>query len=483
MYTLRRTITAILLPFLLAGILIITCQIELQAQQIKSQAAFQLLQTANTLMEAQQLEAAQEYFKKGLAKAQVANDTYCEAYACQGLGTLYTKLDQPPQAVRYYQTAIKLYKQQRLNVIANVVETLLKSVQGVGDVYAGIEVGAKGIKLSVIEVKLSKDRQYDYTLRADTAINTDAASLSYQSEKETHDAIGVLWKIAKERYQIPGKRVHVVISSGLAQELDKYNKVEYFKQVIRPQKMDADVSISAITAKQEAELSMLGIVPQKDRFTADQLDIGSGNTKGGYFDNDKQFVPVTFPYGTKSFQRLIDKKESTDIGQFAAAAQQLWEDSIAGAVTNEFFVKRDFQKRDQLFLSGGIVWAMTSFLHPGDAQREFIEINSADIVQFRNLLVNNYEQLTQPLSLEKIQNPEIAVAARNNINRVMKTYDRKALTAGAIWMDELMKKVNLLNPGKKIIFPKYAYVGWISGYLIKKATLQYAASNSLAISN
>jgi hypothetical protein len=36
-----------------------------------------------------------------------------------------------------------------------------------------------------------------------------------------------------------------------------------------------------------------------------------------------------------------------------------------------------------------------------------------------------------------------------------------------------MKLINTVNPRKKFIYPKYAYIGWISGYIIKKATTQY----------
>ena len=88
------------------------------------------------------------------------------------------------------------------------------------------------------------------------------------------------------------------------QELDKYKKVEYFANVIRPVSLDPSIKITYITPEQEAQLSLLGIVPQKRRFTATQIDVGSGNTKGGYFDANKKFVPVTFPLGTKSFQAI-----------------------------------------------------------------------------------------------------------------------------------------------------------------------------------
>lgn len=455
---------------LIAGLFICTLS---RAQTIKSQAAFRALQTANALVEAQQLDAAEEFFKKGLSKAKASQDYYCMAYAYQGLGNLYTKQDHTQKAVENYQTAIKLYRAQRMHVMASVVESLLKSVQGIGDLYAGIEVGAKGIKLSVIEVKLSKDRQYDYTLKADTSINTDAASLSYQSEKETLDAITFFWNLIKERYQIPGKRVYIVISSGLKQELDKYNKADYFASIIRPKDMDSSVKINAITAIQESELSMLGIVPQRDRYSTNQFDIGSGNTKGGYFDASRKFVPVTFPLGTKSFQRLVDARIQGDINDFAKTADILWKDSIASTVETLLMDKPDFKSRDVMYLSGGIVWAVASCLHPDEISKNYMEISSSDISEFRELLLDHYDDLVHPAALKKISNPEEAQAASKNLGRVIKTYDQRALLSGATVLDELIKQINTVNPGKKFIYPKYAYVGWISGYIIKKAAQQF----------
>ena len=445
------------------------------AQRIKSQAAFKMLQTANSLMEVQQLEAAEDYFKKGLNRAVANNDVYSQAYAYQGLGTLYGKLDQTGKSIENYQRSVSLYKSIKLNILANVVESLLKSAQGIGDMYAGVEIGAKGVKMSIIEVKLSKDRQYDYTLIGDTAINTDAAELSYQSEKATAETLTLLWKIIKERYKIASSNIHIVISSGLRQELDKYNKVDYFAYVVRPKEMDSSLNITSVTPVQEAELSMLGIVPQKDRFTANQVDIGSGNTKGGYFNDAHIVVPFTFSLGTKSFQRLVDGRENGDITHFTSAAEKLWKDSISAVLDNELAGKDDFKTKDIIYLSGGIVWALTSYLYPQDAQKNYVEINAKDIADFRNKIYNGFGDLPKPASLFTISNTETADLARKNINRVIKTYDQKALTAGAIILDELVKKINTNNPNKKFIYPRYGYVGWISGYIIKKVTHQYTA--------
>lgn len=438
----------------------------------KNQSTSRTIKTATSLLEAQQFDAAEEYFKKGLTAAKSTNDTYHQALAYEGLGNLYSKSDQSKLAIPAYQQAIKLYRAQGLTVIANVVESLLKSVQGVGDLYAGVEIGAKGIKLSVIEVKLTRNRDYDYTLVLDSSINTDAASLSYQSEKETFDAVSIFYDVIKKRYQVPAARTHIVISSGLKQELDKYNKVEFFANIVRPTSLDPRIKINYITPDQEAELSFLGIVPAKNRLSANQLDVGSGNTKGGYFNNSKIFVPLTFPLGTKSFQRLIESGTPRNIKEYLQKAERLFMDSLGRVMVYEFANKQDFKAKDVVYLSGGIVWAIASFMHPEKIQDNYMELTHQDITAFRQMIFSNFDKVTQP-DITLVSNAADARESQKNINRVLKTFDQKALLAGVIWLDELVQQVNSINPGKKFIYPRYAYVGWISGYIMDKINKQY----------
>lgn len=445
------------------------------AQKIKNQATFRTLKTATSLLEAQQFEAAEEYFRKGLQSARQFNDLYCLAFANEGLGNYFSKTEQPDSAAAYYKKAISLYKAQNLTVSALITESLLKSIQGIGDMYAGIEVGARGIKLSVIEVKLNKDRQYDYTLKTDTSINTDAASLSYQSEKESRDAITKLMDIAVTRFNVAPKRTYIVVSSGLKQELDKYEKVDYFTQVIRPKTLDSTIQISYITPEQESELSFLGIVPVKNKYVNNQLDVGSGNTKGGFFSKERKFVPVNFSLGTKSFQRLIESKTNGGTDVFIKTADQVFKDSLNKVMIDELVSKSDFKARDAVYLSGGIVWCIATLLHPQSAAiNNYTEISSADISEFRGRVATDYNSLLKP-DLSFIRSYEDLVVIEKNLNRAINTYDQKALLAGTIWLDELLKQINVINPGKKFIYPKYAYVGWISGYILKKVNQQFVS--------
>jgi len=431
-----------------------------------------ILKTATSLMEAQQFEAAEEYFKKGLQQAQANKEPYNLAQAHEGLGNLYSKTNQNKLAITYYEKAAKMYRSQGLTVIADVVETLIKSTKGIGDLYAGIEVGGKGIKLSVIELKLSRTGENEYVLVKDTSINTDAAMLSYQTEKETHDAIKIFYDIAKRRYSIPSARTYIVISSGLKQDLDKFNKVEYFANVVRPKELDAKIKINYVTAEQESELSFKGIVPQKNKLTANQLDVGSGNTKGGYFNAQNNFVPVTFPLGTKTFQRLVENHQDIGVDAFLTAAEKMINDSLGRVMVYEFLNKKDFKQRDLMYLSGGIVWAIASLMHPEQINDNFVEISQKDVSLFRDKVYNNYYDLIKP-DLSRSMNAEDANASIKNIGRVIKTYDQKALLAGSIWLDELIEQINTMNPSKKFVFPRQAYVGWISGYILDKIGKQY----------
>lgn len=459
-----------LLPKLLPLLLLLALVQPLHAQT--KMPTSRILKTATSLMEAQQYEAAEEYFKKGLQQARSANEQYNLAQAHEGLGNLYSKTNRTSIAIENYSIAAKMYRSQGLTVLADVVETLIKSVKGIGDLYAGIEVGGKGIKLSVIEIKLSRTGENEYELKLDTSINTDAAMLSYQTEVETHDAIQIFYRIAKYRYSIPANRTHIVISSGLKQDLDKYNKTEYFANVVRPKELDAKIKITYVTAVQESELSFRGIVPQKNKLTANQLDVGSRNTKGGYFDAYNNFVPVTFPLGTKSFQSLVESREDGDINAFLTAAQKVIDDSLGRVMVYEFLNKKEFKQRDLMYLSGGIVWAIASLMHPEQINDNYVELSQKDIMLFKDRVYNNYNDLIKP-DLSRSMKAVDADASIKNIGRVVKTYDQKALLSGTIWLSELITQINTMNPAKKFVFPRQAYVGWISGYIIDKVGRQF----------
>jgi len=114
-------------------------------------------------------------------------------------------------------------------------------------------------------------------------------------------------------------------------------------------------------------------------------------------------------------------------------------------------------------------------MHPDLIRQNNVELTLDDIVLFRKKVGDDYDfaSLVQPDLRGKLSEDD-ANASLANIKRVVSTYDQKALLVGSIWLDELIKQVNSLNPNKKLIYPRYAYVGWISGYIIDKISKQYS---------
>ena len=74
-------------------------------------------------------------------------------------------------------------------------------------VYAGIEVGSKGIKLSVVDVDRNAKTGGAFTILKDTSVNTDFISFSSASSSATLKGLTELYTYTTEKLKIPGKRV------------------------------------------------------------------------------------------------------------------------------------------------------------------------------------------------------------------------------------------------------------------------------------
>ena len=150
-------------------------------------------------------------------------------------------------------------------------------------VYAGIEVGSKGVKMSLVEIGKNAQKNGAFNSLRDTSINTDFISFSAPTFSATLDALNTLFNVALTKYDIPSDRIFSAVSSGVKMQAEKDEKTELVKQLIDSFKAsinDQSKVVTVIDVKQEALLSHLGIVPESRRYTTFLIDIGSGNTKG-----------------------------------------------------------------------------------------------------------------------------------------------------------------------------------------------------------
>jgi len=435
--------------------------------------ALRYIKLGNTLREAQQYDLSEKYLRQGLQIITEQGDKYWEAATYENLGLLYKDQDKPEDAARYFNKALVLYRQLKMSLSEKALEQMLTGAEGKEQSYAGIEIGAKGVKLSILGIQLNSNGEVEYILKADSSVNPEPAALTPQSQQETADAVKKFIDIAKTRYAIAGDKIYVVISSGLKAELDKKDKTQEFIKTVTPPGADAGFSVRSVTSAEEAELAVLGTVPPKRRYSTSLIDIGSSKTNGGYFmDASQSFDAVYFPIGTKSYVSLVKNKNPFNINEFARYAETLFRDSLSRMVRDELGRRAGLRNRSATYLGGGIVWCIATYLHPEKCNDNYVELTPEDIRRFRSMVLNNFTKTIQP-DISGITNETLMMDARKTISRAQNTYDQESLIAGAIWIDGLMKELNTTQPAKRFFFSKYAYVGWISGYISRAVAEEY----------
>ncbi|HTL07520.1 MAG TPA: tetratricopeptide repeat protein [Chitinophagaceae bacterium] len=451
--------------FLLFTGLLVMASLQSQDYYKKINNALRYIKLGNTLREAQQYDLSEKYLRQGLQMITEQGDKYWEAATYENLGLLYKDQDKPEDAARYFNKALTLYRQLKMSLSEKALEQMLTGAEGREQNYAGIEIGAKGVKLSILGIQLNSSGEVEYILKADSSVNPEPAVLSPQSQQETADAVKKFIGIASSRYGIPPEKTYVVISSGLKSELDKKDKAAEFIKNITPSGAAAAIAIHSVSSAEEAELAVLGTVPPKRRYSTSLIDVGSTKTNGGYFmDASQSFDAVYFPVGTKSFVSMVKNKNPFNINEFARYAENLFRDSLSRIVRDELSRRAGLRNRSATYLGGGIVWCIATYLYPEKCNDNYVELTQEDIRRFRNMLLTNYLKTIQP-DISNITNERLMMDARKTISLAQNTYDQESLLAGAVWIDGLMKELNATQPTKRFFFSKYAYVGWISGYI------------------
>ena len=238
---------------------------------------------------------------------------------------------------------------------------------------------------------------------------------------------------------------------------------------VRNELAQAERSVEVITVEDEPRLTHLGVVHPEGRYDAMIIDIGSGNTKGGYFaDNTLNFISFHVDWGTKSLTNEMEKTDFDSIAQYAKAVndkmQQVKIDEIRPAIS----AKSGLRNKPRIIMSGGICWAIATIMHPESLNSAYVEVTADDVKRFREIAVNEYEQLANKDSqMYKLQSKEDREKAKKEIGRVLDVFDQKAMIAGAALLETMMKEFNATSIPKNYYLARYGYIGWVTGYIIR----------------
>jgi hypothetical protein len=340
-------------------------------------------------------------------------------------------------------------------------------------VYAGIEIGAKGVKMSVLEIGKDAQDNGTFNVLKDTSVNTDFISFSPSTFSATLNGITHLYNQATDLYKIPTENIYTVISSGVKVQAEKDNKLamvtalaDSFKlRIQEPQR-----SVALIDVIEEARLSHLGIVPDAKRYATFLIDIGSGNTKGGYFPNGntKDLKLFQLTWGTKSVANGTDKRldEDKSLTNYKKQLFRLLEGSANTEIVYAVNVSGAYNMSDNIAFSGGIAWSVATLIFPELIDNPVVPVTYGEVEKFNERLYENFDSYKDDVLVKSIS--DITVdneAISQEIKRVHKVFDQKSLMAGTSLLLKIMRQFEGVYEKKQFFLVKNGQVGWISAYV------------------
>ncbi len=306
-------------------------------------------------------------------------------------------------------------------------------------IYAGIEVGSKGVKMSLLEIGKNGQKNGNFTILKDTSVNTDFISFTTATFQATLKGLCGLFNAAVTNYQVPSERIFTVFSSGVKVQAEKDDKTSWitnmadsFRKAIKePQR-----KMTAIDVVDEARLSHLGIVPASRRYNTFLIDIGSGNTKGGYFPsgNTKDFKLFQLTWGTKSVSNATDKRldEDKSLTNFNKQMYRVLAGQANDEITYAVNISGAYNMSDNIAFSGGIAWATATLMYPELADNPVVPVVFDDVVKFSERLYMDYASFSDSAILKSITDLTLDKSLIGaEIKRVNKVFDQRAMMSGA----------------------------------------------------
>ncbi|HSN07503.1 MAG TPA: hypothetical protein VLS85_00625, partial [Hanamia sp.] len=235
---------------------------------------------------------------------------------------------------------------------------------------------------------------------------------------------------------------------------------------------DTSRQVAVIDAAEEARLSHLGIVPESKRFTTFLIDIGSGNTKGGYFpsDNTDHIKLFTLTWGTQSTANAAINRLDGDnsISNYNKQLQRVLQGDANKEITYAVNVSGAYNMSDNVAFSGGAAWATATLLFPELIDDPVVPVTYEQVEKFSEKLYSDYNAFSEKQLIRRINDKTLdKTAIAQEIKTVNKVFDQQAMLAASGLLLKIMRQFDGLYERKQFYLIKNGQVGWISAYVNK----------------
>lgn len=326
------------------------------------------------------------------------------------------------------------------------------------NVYAGIEIGGKGVKVSVIkiidlevgefEVVKTWSRNTNITKNIDKEGNLQKSDI----DETSYVVLDLMIQIKRE-YKINDTNLFIVASSSVATATNKESLAEKIK-LLTTKKLDF------ITSSVESKLIIKGSIPQRDYLNSVILDIGSGSIKGGVIELDKNKNYAFSPFGTKFgttnlTQKIKNKINDSNDDKLYIDELLKFKDSLSLTMKTMFDNVPMAKDKENVYIIGGAAWAFVTLTKPEEkeAYQPFLQ---RELIEYSDKLLNHYDEFIKTEYVNK------------EYERVIKAFSKQNLISGCLLMNQLVANMN--NPSqKKYYFVRQGQVAWLIAYVVDVA--------------
>ena len=325
------------------------------------------------------------------------------------------------------------------------------------NIFAGIEIGSKGIKMSVIDVYNIK--KGGFTIKSYWTENVAIAkgisidgNLAQEDIDRAANVVVTNYKKIKNEIGVTDANIFIVGSSGVAMAKNTQALIDKVKAT-------TGKDMEFIDAQMEGKMLLKGCIPPVDYKDSMVLDIGGGNTKGGYVDvyNSENFVffPLSLNYGTITLTEAVLKKTRNDeINEFNIKSFGFLP-TLREQVNAMYASKPTALEKEKVYMSGGAVWAFYT-LYYGGAKEAFNEFKLEDVINYDAILKNNFKRFEELAKTDK------------DVEKVLKTYSQKYLISGSNILLVCLEAIPDIN-GKKLYFAKEGQIAWLVSYVADRS--------------
>jgi hypothetical protein len=343
------------------------------------------------------------------------------------------------------------------------------------ELHGGIEISPRIIRVIALRISNRADGENVQILHSDQIapsipIPTDER-LTPEYIRELALSVQKLFDSLRRDFRVPPDQIHLLGLSEFAAQIRD--------DLAREIRAKTGKEITFLDAKSETELSIAGNIPRRyqldgkwydNRNISMLLDIGQSSVRGGHQQlrqsargrTEYDYVTWEIPKGVSSLAAEAGKRlgEDADLQSFAKTVA-INSNSFRGLLRTEVSHNVGLMTRKKIYLTGDIVWAMVTLLHPDD-QRPYVSLTIEDINTFAYRAGADPEALLNP-DLSKIRDENARNDAKKAREMVKGAYTPKMLIAGAETMKAVAGEMNLAD--KRMIYARHSPLARILSYL------------------